>query len=379
MAEQGAVNSKVPGSNPGWSAEGDKMHSTRRSVNLYKELTARIVEEGNVPCEQAPDMFFIDKDDHMGPEKIRVAKDLCALCPLSTLCLEYALEAANKMESGVDSPVTNVKLSQEGGSKLVQDFIEKVLGSASGNAFISRASGKTNSGKLNINIHKTFLYPQQLKEMVEYAEQYASEDVYLSPLLYGDKRNDKGNIARTPENALTSQTIYMDSDLCVPEKFRLMPSIHVATSKGRGHDYWVLDKPVDAKRAAEIAHKITTAHREDGCDPSGWSANKVLRLPNTVNTGHGFPESVLAEISDVVYTITEIENAYEDIDVYERPIMGRVTDVVEIVEPNDLPDYTDSLNKLPAEVLELALQEPRWARRATVQSCGTSFCVSCSD
>jgi hypothetical protein len=240
----------------------------------------------------------------------------------------------------------------------VKEFIERVLGSASGNAFISRASGKTANGKLNINIHKTFLYPQQLEEMIAYAEQYAKEDVYLSPLLYGDKRNDKGNIARTPENALTSQTIYMDSDLCPPEKFRLMPSIHVVTSKGRGHDYWVLDKPVDAKRAAEIAHKITTAHREDGCDPSGWSANKVLRLPNTVNTGHGFPESVLAEISGTVYTIEEMENAYEHIDVYERPIMGRVTDAVEIVEPSDLPDYTDALNKVPADVLELALQEP---------------------
>jgi hypothetical protein len=240
----------------------------------------------------------------------------------------------------------------------VKEFIERVLGSAPGNAFISRASGKTSSGKLNINIHKTFKYPEQLQEMITYAEQYAKEDVYLSPLLYGDKRNDKGSIARTPENALTSQTIYMDSDLCAPEKFRLMPSIHVVTSKGRGHDYWVLDKPVDAKRAAEIAHKITTAHREDGCDPSGWSANKVLRLPNTVNTGHGFPESVLAEISGTVYTIEEMENAYEHIDVYERPIMGRVTDAVEIVEPSDLPDYTDALNKVPADVLELALQEP---------------------
>lgn len=240
----------------------------------------------------------------------------------------------------------------------MRDFITTILGSASGNAFISRASGKTANGKLNINIHKTFKYPAQLEEMIEYAEQYKNEDVYLSPLLYGDKRNDKGNIARTPENALTSQTVYMDSDLCPPEKFRVMPSIHVTTSRGRGHDYWVLDKPVEAKRAAEIAHKITTAHREDGCDPSGWSANKVLRLPDTVNTGHGFPESVLAEMSGVLYTIEEVEAAYEHIDVYERPVMGRVTDAVEVVEPEDLPDYTDALNKLPAKVLELALQEP---------------------
>jgi hypothetical protein len=120
----------------------------------------------------------------------------------------------------------------------------------------------------------------------------------------------------------------------------------------------VLDEPVEAKRAAEIAHKITTAHREDGCDPSGWSANKVLRLPGTVNTGHGFPESVTAEMSDTVYAIADVENAYEHIDVTERPIMGRVTDSVEVVEPEDLPDYNDALQKLPADVLELALQEP---------------------
>ena len=241
----------------------------------------------------------------------------------------------------------------------MKEFIQTVLGANSGNAFVSRASGKTANGKLNINIHKTFSYPAQLPDIISYAERYATEDVYLSPLLYGDKKNDKGNIARTPENALTSQTIYMDSDLCVPEKFRLMPSIHVVTSRGRGHDYWVLDEPVPAKRAADIAHKITTAHREDGCDPSGWSANKVLRLPNTVNTGHGFPESVIAELSETVYSIEEMENAYEDIDIYERPIMGRVADTVEIVMPSDLPDYSEALNKLPKEVLDLALQEPK--------------------
>lgn len=240
----------------------------------------------------------------------------------------------------------------------MKEFIQKVLGVSTGNAFVSRASGKTAKGKLNINIHTTFKYPQQLEEMIAYGEQFSKEDVYLSPLLYGDKLNDRGNIARTPENALTSQTIYMDSDLCLPEKFRLMPSIHVVTSRGRGHDYWVLDEPVEAKRAAEIAHKITTAHREDGCDPSGWSANKVLRLPNTVNTGHGFPESVLAEISETVYTIEEMENAYEHIDLYERPVMGRIADAVEVVMPSDLPEYNEALNKLSSSVLELALQEP---------------------
>ncbi len=237
-------------------------------------------------------------------------------------------------------------------------FIENILGTNGGNAFISRASGKTSAGKLNINIHRTYKYPAQLEEMVAYVEQYQHEDVYISPLLYGEKKNDKGNIARTPENALTSQTIYMDSDLCSPDKFRLKPSIHVVTSEGRGHDYWVLSAPVDAKRAAEVAHRITTAHKDDGCDPSGWSANKVLRMAGTVNTGHGFPEAVIAEYTGELYSIEEIEEAYKDVDIHERPIMGRVSNMVEVVEPEDLPDYADALQKLPQDVLDLALAEP---------------------
>jgi len=240
----------------------------------------------------------------------------------------------------------------------MENFITTILGERSGNAFISRASGKTAAGKLNVNIHKTFKYPDQLKEMVEYAEAHSGEDVYLSPLLYGDKTNDKGNIARTPENALSSQTIYMDSDLCTPDKFRLEPSVHVVTSRGRGHDYWLLDEPIEARRAAEIAHKITTAHKEDGCDPSGWSANKVLRLPDTVNTSHGFPESVVAEYNGIIYNVMDMEGAYEDVDTIERPILGRETGV-QVATPMELPDYTTALDKLPQHALNIALAEPK--------------------
>lgn len=241
----------------------------------------------------------------------------------------------------------------------MRNFIITILGEQSGNAFLSRASGKTAAGKLNVNIHQTFKYPEEIDKMVAYGEQHTNEDVYISPILYGDKLNDKGKIARTPENALTSQTIYMDSDLCGPEKFRLRPSVHVVTSSGRGHDYWILERPVEAKVAAEIAHRITTAHKDDGCDPSGWSANKVLRLPGTVNTGHGFPEAVVAEYTGEVYSVDEIDRAYGDVVTVDRPVMGRVSNTVEVVQPEDLPDYEVALNKLPQKVLDLALAEPK--------------------
>jgi len=239
----------------------------------------------------------------------------------------------------------------------VKQFIETILGTASGNAFVSRASGKTAKGKLNVNIHVVFKYPAELDKMADYAKQYENEDVYLSPLLYGDKTNDRGNISRTPENAISSQTIYMDSDLCTPDKFRLEPSVHVVTSRGRGHDYWLLDEPIEAKHAAEIAHKITTAHKDDGCDPSGWSANKVLRIPDTVNTSHGFPESVVVEYNGLMYNALDIEGTYDDVVIIDRPIMGR-EDALDIAEDVSA-DYAEALAKLPQKVLDLALAKPK--------------------
>lgn len=41
-------------------------------------------------------MFFLDKGDPLGPDKIRMTKELCGACPLRLLCLEYALEAGEE-------------------------------------------------------------------------------------------------------------------------------------------------------------------------------------------------------------------------------------------------------------------------------------------
>jgi WhiB family redox-sensing transcriptional regulator len=70
-----------------------EMSMTEKSANLYEELSARIVEEGDVPCQQAPDMFFIERGDKEGHEKLKYTKKLCSLCPLKSLCLDYALES----------------------------------------------------------------------------------------------------------------------------------------------------------------------------------------------------------------------------------------------------------------------------------------------
>jgi len=56
------------------------------------ELEAAIEAEGGVtPCQNAPDMFF--ETDEPGYNPYIYAKQLCGMCPVAALCLDYALEA----------------------------------------------------------------------------------------------------------------------------------------------------------------------------------------------------------------------------------------------------------------------------------------------
>lgn len=226
-----------------------------------------------------------------------------------------------------------------------REFITTVLGEMRGNAILGLRDRPGPKGK--VNRYYDFKYPEQLDQMVEFASEHQNEDLYLSPLTYGEDRNpENGKVRRTPENALASNTVYQDSDTCPWDKFRLKPTLHVTTSSGRYQDYWVLTEPVSAQEAATISHKIATAHKDDGSDPSSWSANKVLRIPMSVNTSHGFPEDVTVEASGQVYNADDIAGAYDDIELIERPIVRLPADV-SFDSDMDLPDYADSLNKLP--------------------------------
>lgn len=196
----------------------------------------------------------------------------------------------------------------------MRTFIEAVLGEQSGNVVMSLAGGRLPDGKPIVNRPRWFTYPRDLGRMVTFTEEHAEEDVYLSPIIYGDQRDEKDRLTRAKTNALTAQCIYMDSDACPPEKFRLAPSIHVDTSEGHGHDYWLLAEPVAAQRAADIAHRISTAHKADGTDPSGWSSSKFLRMP-TVNRSYEQPWPITWHHSGEVYLDLDVEGAYDDVEV----------------------------------------------------------------
>jgi WhiB family redox-sensing transcriptional regulator len=65
-----------------------------RAKALYKELYSRIeAEEERIPCQDAPDVFFIEEVDSNRNYKVALSRKMCGECPVRLLCLEYALEA----------------------------------------------------------------------------------------------------------------------------------------------------------------------------------------------------------------------------------------------------------------------------------------------
>lgn len=208
-------------------------------------------------------------------------------------------------------------------------FIESVLREQQGNAVMALVGGRLPSGKPMVNRPTWFRYPEQVEEMAAFAAEHADEDVYISPVIYGERRDAKQQPLRKATNALTSATIYMDSDSCPPDRFRLKPSIHVQTSDGHGHDYWVLPEPIPATEAAQIAHRITTAHESDGTDPSGWSVNKFLRMP-TVNRSYGQPFPITWHETGELYLPDDIAGAYDDVVLEALPPMAAI-------EPDSAP------------------------------------------
>jgi hypothetical protein len=238
---------------------------------------------------------------------------------------------------------------------LIAEFLTHIYGEQTGNVVIGLRDKPGADGV--VNRFTWFSYPSEFDKMVSFAEEHKTADLYYSPILYGDKTNDKGKISRTPENALTTQVLYADSDTARPEHFRFEPSIVVETSKDRFHTYWMLNEPVDAKVAAEICHRITTAHADKGSDQNGWSANKVLRIPGSWNTSHGFfPEDVKVAYTGLIYDVLDISGGYEDIETVTRAPMR--PEAVDVKQPEDLPDYAEVLDKLSNRTLELALAAP---------------------
>lgn len=223
-----------------------------------------------------------------------------------------------------------------------KEFLETILGNGAGYATIV-----TKDGKGVPTIQKYFSYPDEIDEMTDWALKHASEDVYFSPIIYYEQR-------RIRENAKGVSVVYADADTCNPANFRVPPTISVETSKDRWHAYWVLDAEYDPQRVALLAKRVAYAHREQGCDVSGWNPTKLLRVANTSNLKYGESQPVTATSTGEIYTIEALEALYADVQV------DSLLELANAPLPENVPEVMAILAKVSSnrEVLSLYIDEP---------------------
>lgn len=193
-----------------------------------------------------------------------------------------------------------------------------------------------------------FTWPEEKSQMVDFIEGVSDKDVCVTTTTYKMDR-------RVPEHVEQTHAVWMDSDVCNGDKYLVPPTWTVSTSGGRWQHFWALDQPIDALRASELVHRISIAHDHDGADQSSWPSNKIMRVPGTMNTSHGFPTRVKAETNGSVFSVEELEASYKHVVIPNRSVVRDLPDLHE----EDLPAYSNVLAKLNNDLIDLVTSEPK--------------------
>lgn len=121
-----------------------------------------------------------------------------------------------------------------------------------------------------------FAWPSQKDDLVAFCWHNRDKDIYTVPALFKTREN------RRASNIAHQWAVYADADDLDIRKVRAEPTMVVETSHGRHHLYWVTSTD-DPRALMEISKSIAHTHADDGCDPSGWDAGQLLRVPGTSN------------------------------------------------------------------------------------------------
>lgn len=139
-----------------------------------------------------------------------------------------------------------------------------------------------------------FEWPQERQQLEVHIANYNQRDVYISPVLFNDKR-----IA--PETFKGTRYLWTEFDGTVPSSDFIEPTMRVMSSQeGHEHWYWKLDKFVTDKVLIEDLTRRIAYHYQ--ADLSVWDYQNVLRPPDTWNHKRNKPVTVVSK-TDKVYTV----------------------------------------------------------------------------
>lgn len=172
-----------------------------------------------------------------------------------------------------------------------------------------------------------FAWPSQRDDLVAFCLGNSERDVYTSPALFKARGSSRGH------NIAHQWAAYADAESLPLEKLHLAPTMAVETSEGRHHLYWVTETD-DPAQLVDISRTIANEHKRDGCDPSGWDAGQLLRVPGTGNNKyarHGRPRWQIPQPKlGATYTLSALTAKYPPFSAQDRPSVA-----------SDMPPRTD--------------------------------------
>lgn len=115
------------------------------------------------------------------------------------------------------------------------------------------------------------------------------DDLYFAPVLFKEPR-------RLKQHACGGVWLFADLDEVDPRSLHyLPPQVAWETSPGRYQAMWRLPEPLGPKAWERLNRAITYRTQ---ADKGGWSLTKVLRVPGTISTKHGYEFTVALVVED---------------------------------------------------------------------------------
>lgn len=191
-----------------------------------------------------------------------------------------------------------------------------------------------------------FKWPKQRDALLRTVENNKHQDVYFSVSSFDQQ-------LRRKEHAGMASVIYVDADEWDLSNARVEPSVVVRSSPGHYQAFWFLTSPISAEDAATLSHKISVAHKEDGCDQSSWIMTKVMRVPGTTHAkdvDNTHPVEVI-QFEGAVYTQGDLLEAYGDVQVNQYHVENKDL-------PTDLPSRIELQSQMDPVRLSMFMDEP---------------------
>ena len=217
----------------------------------------------------------------------------------------------------------------------MREFFDFIYGEGRGVACLT-----LNDGSGHPTRDTFFTYPTQVDEMVKFCEEHSEETVYFTPSLLRANNRKKPSVQFL-------QVVFGDADTMDLDNLLVEPSAIVTTSPGHTHVYWSVDNETDPFQIEMLNRALSQRHTraEEGYD-TGWAANKLLRVPGTMNLKYDEPFRVEIKYTGNVYAWEDIAVEYPKVETFAAEYRDLPADLPERIEALANINYSDEIRSL---------------------------------